>query len=72
MSNLLELVDIIYDSTPESDNLMRKWVVWRIQLSKKSFDESNTLVTLVHKQHNFAQDLITKYAARNYVWVSRL
>lgn len=68
MSNLLALIDIIYDSTLESDNLLRKWVVWRIQVSKKSVDESNILVTLVHKQHDFAQDLITKYAARNFVW----
>jgi BTB/POZ domain len=68
MSNLLALIDIIYDSTPESDNLLRKWVVWRIQILKKSFDESNTLAMLVHKQPDFAQDLVTKYAARNYVW----
>ena len=68
MSNLFALVDIIYDSTPESDNLLRKWVVWRIQVSKKSIDESNILSMLVHKQYDFARDLITKYAARNYVW----
>jgi hypothetical protein len=68
MSNLLAVIDIIYDSTPESDNSLRKWVVWRVQVSKKSIDESNTLVTLVHKHHDFARDLITKYAARNYVW----
>jgi len=66
--NLLALIDIIYDSTPECDNLLRKWVVWRIQISKKSFDESNTLGMLVHKQPDFAEDLVTKYAARNYVW----
>ena len=68
VANLLALVDIVYESTPASDNMMRKWLVWQIQVRKKSCNESNSLVELVQKHEDFAQDLITKYAARNYVW----
>ena len=33
-----------------------------------SVGDSNKVVALVHQHHDFANDLISKYAARNYVW----
>lgn len=67
-TDLLALVDVVYEQTPDVDDLLRKWVVWRIQTSRMSMDDSNRLAALVYKQHDFARDMITKYAARNYVW----
>ena len=68
MANLLALVEIVYESTPENDDRLRKWIVWRIQTTKKSLKDSDKVVALVHQHHDFANDLISKYAARNYVW----
>ena len=68
MANLLILVHIIYESTLETDKLLRKWVVWRIQKTKMSKGDSSKVVALVFQHNDFANDLISKYAARNYVW----
>ena len=68
IANLLNLVQIIYESTSETDKLLRKWVVWRLQKTKMSIGDSSKVVALVLQHHDFANDLISKYAARNYVW----
>lgn len=46
VSNLLALIDIINSSTLESDNLLRKWVVWQIQVSKRCINGSMTLLKI--------------------------
>ena len=63
-ANLLNLVQIIYESTSEGYKLLSKYVVWRNQKTKMSIGDLNKVVALVWQHHDFTDDLISEYAAR--------
>ena len=68
LSELFFAVEIVYDKLPDGEDVSRKWVVWRIQQMRKTVPESLALVELTQQYPDFGRDILTKYAARNYLW----
>jgi hypothetical protein len=68
VSDLIAIIDVFYDGAPDNKDGIRKWVVWRIQTIKKVLNDSAAFVDLLERRPDFARDMVTRYAARNYLW----
>ena len=68
VSDLIAIVDIVYDGAPDHEDDIRKWVVWRSQVTRKVLNDSAAFVQLLERRLDFARDIVTRYAARNYLW----
>jgi BTB/POZ domain len=68
VADLVAAIDLVYTTTPEHDDGLRKWVVYRAQRNERELARYDDFIAVLKKQPDFAWDLARKYAKANYVW----
>ena len=68
VSDLIAIIELIFDGAPDHEYGIRKWIVWRSQMTKEVLNDSAAFGDLLERRPDFARDMVTKYAARNYLW----
>ena len=68
LNALIEVARVVYETTPASDEGLRKWVTYLTQKGSSVLLFLDEFNELIEENHDFARDFGTKYARANYVW----
>lgn len=67
-ADIISAIDIVYTTTPDYDFSLRKWVVYRAQVSEHELSRHDDFKAALKEHPDFAWDFATKYARANYLW----
>ncbi|ERF68880.1 hypothetical protein EPUS_04532 [Endocarpon pusillum Z07020] len=70
IADLVSAIDFVYNTTPENDFGLRKWVAYRAQQVEHELVRHEDFKTALKDHPDFAWDFATKYAKANYLWCS--
>jgi hypothetical protein len=71
IADLVSAIDMAYTTTPNDDDSLRKWVVYRSQWFAEDLLRQADFESVFKDLPQFAWDFATKYARGNFLWCSK-
>ena len=71
VSDFIESVPVAFTTTAETDQELRKWVVWEAQKYNVLLWHYADFKDVMNKAPEFVHDLVTKYARGSFVWCDK-